>query len=77
MSALERLLLPSGCLNLRSTADSSTGHVILSQYQMETFQLASEILTWLEDSLVACKKETCKLVYLRALKNAGREAIQY
>ena len=40
------------------------------------FQLSSEILKWLEDSLSACKKEACKLVYLRALKNAGRKAIQ-
>ena len=36
-----------------------------------SLQLASEILKWLMDSMSACKKEPCKLVYLRALKNVG------
>ena len=39
--------------------------------QSSIIQLASEILKWLGDSVSACKKEPCKLVYLRAFKNAG------
>ena len=39
-------------------------------------KLAKEILNWLEESMYTCKKESCKLIFLRALKNTGRDAIQ-